>query len=520
MTNQNPVLDTSPLVPPVPLLFEESVPGRRGAILPEPEPGGTPPPPELIRAALDLPELSESQVVRHFTGLSRINFSVDGQFYPLGSCTMKYNPKMNEDAAAEEGFRRSHPLLAGRYNQGNLALMYRLQESLKKLTGFGGCSLQGAAGAQGELAGMLMIRAWHLSRAGEERRRVLIPDSAHGTNPATCTMAGFTAESIPSGPGGAVDMDALRRAVSGEGAATLGGMMITNPGTLGLFEKNIVEIIRIIHDAGGLVYGDGANMNALMGIVKPADLGFDVMHLNLHKTFSTPHGGGGPGAGAILAGKTLGAFLPGPVVVRRAEAQKAGTAPGPSGNAGAAPGDPAAEPYRLESPPSSIGRIKAFQGNFGILVRAYAYIRTLGGRGLRRASEYAVLNANYLRELVKEHYPTPFGADRPCMHEFTAAPDLGGGIHTVDIAKRLIDYGFHPPTVYFPLIVKEALMAEPTETETKETLEAFAAALGAIAEEARTNPELLKGAPHNTPVGRLDETAAARNPILRYGPAE
>jgi glycine dehydrogenase subunit 2 len=481
-------------------VYEESSEGRCGAILPALDVPETALPEELKRENLFLPELDEGTAVRHFTRLSHNNFSVDGQFYPLGSCTMKYNPRMNEEAASQRGFRFSHPLVPDAGNQGNLKLMYRLQEALKAVTGFEGCSLQGAAGAQGELAGILMIRAWHHD-AG--RNRMLIPDSAHGTNPATCTMAGFVTETIPSDESGAVDMAALREAVSGEKAASLAGIMITNPGTLGLFEKNIAAITGMIHEAGGLVYGDGANMNALMGIVKPADLGFDVMHLNLHKTFSTPHGGGGPGAGAVLAGKTLAAFLPGPVAVQ------AGTAAGT---------DVSEDMYRLEPPEHSIGRLKAFNGNFSVLVRAYAYIRTLGAPGLRRASEYAVLNANYLRALVKDNYPTPYGADRPCMHEFTASPNPGNGIHTIDIAKRLIDYGFHPPTVYFPLIVKEALMAEPTETESKETLEAFAAALNTIAEEARTRPELLREAPHHTPVGRLDETAAARNPVLRYVP--
>ncbi|MDR2662035.1 MAG: aminomethyl-transferring glycine dehydrogenase subunit GcvPB [Treponema sp.] len=481
-----------------PTVYEESSPGRCGVILPGPDVPETPLPEELKRNDLFLPELDEAAVVRHFTRLSHKNFSVDGQFYPLGSCTMKYNPRMNEEAASFRGFRLSHPLVPDEGNQGNLELMYRLQEALKAVTGFEGCSLQAAAGAQGELAGILMIRAWHLSRGDTERKRVLIPDSAHGTNPATCTMAGFSTETIPSDPSGAVDMAALKEAVSGDKAATLAGLMITNPGTLGLFEKNIIGITAMIHEAGGLVYGDGANMNALMGIVKPGDLGFDVMHLNLHKTFSTPHGGGGPGAGAVMAGKTLGPFLPGPMAAK-------------------SPGGPDS-PYRLERPERSVGRLKAFNGNFSVLVRAYGYIRTLGAPGLKRVSEYAVLNANYLRALVKEDYPTPYGADRPCMHEFTASPDLGGGIHTIDIAKRLIDYGFHPPTVYFPLIVKEAFMAEPTETESKETLEAFASALKAIAEEARTRPELLKEAPRTTPVGRLDETAAARNPVLRYVP--
>ncbi|MDR0600507.1 MAG: aminomethyl-transferring glycine dehydrogenase subunit GcvPB [Treponema sp.] len=505
---------TSPLVAETPSLFEESVPGRRGVTLPRLEVDETPIPKELPRTELDLPELDEASVVRHFTGLSHKNFSVDGQFYPLGSCTMKYNPRMNEEAASLSGFRRSHPLAPPAHSQGNLELMYRLQEALKALTGFAGCSLQGAAGAQGELAGVLMIRAYHQSRGETGRTRVLIPDSAHGTNPATCSMAGLTAETIPSDKDGGVDMDALEEAVSGGKAATLAGLMITNPGTLGLFEKNILEIIRVIHRAGGLVYGDGANMNALMGIVKPGDLGFDAAHLNLHKTFSTPHGGGGPGAGAVMAGETLADFLPGPVA---APAGRVPLGPAAFGGTGEAPpeGTPA---YRLIRPPASIGRLKSFNGNFSVLVRAYAYILTLGGPGLRRAAEHAVLHANYLRHLVKDRYPTPYGADRPCMHEFTAAPSLGNGVHTIDIAKRLIDYGFHPPTVYFPLIVKEALMVEPTETESKETLEAFAGALNAIAEEAQTGAELLKEAPHHTPVGRLDETAAARNPVLRYTP--
>ena len=475
-----------------PLLFEESVNGRCGVTLPRLDVEETPLPEQLVRTELDLPELDEPSVVRHFTRLSHKNFSVDSEFYPLGSCTMKYNPKMNEEAASQKGFRHSHPLSPDSCNQGSLEMMYRLQESLKEITGFEGCSLQTAAGAQGELAGLLMIRAWH---HGTKRVRVLVPDSAHGTNPATCTMAGFVTETIPSDKNGMVDMAALKEAVSKPD--TLAALMITNPGTLGLFEKNIEEIITIIHDAGALVYGDGANMNALMGIVKPGELGFDVMHLNLHKTFSTPHGGGGPGAGAVVAGKTLSAFLPGPVAVRKENGVEGGI-------------------YRLEQPASSIGRLKLFNGNFSVLTRAYCYIRALGAAGLRQASEHAVLNANYLRFLIKDTYPTPYGADRPCMHEFTASPDLGNGVHTIDIAKRLIDYGFHPPTVYFPLIVKEAFMVEPTETESKETLEAFAAVLQEIAREAGTRPELLKEAPHAAPVGRLDETSAARNPVLRH----
>ncbi|MDR1388551.1 MAG: aminomethyl-transferring glycine dehydrogenase subunit GcvPB [Treponema sp.] len=475
-----------------PLLCEESVSGRCGALLPRLDVPQTPVPETLLRDSLKLPELDECTVVRHFTLLSQKNFSVDSQFYPLGSCTMKYNPKMNEDAAAQKGFRQSHPLSGDSANQGNLELMYKLQEALKAITGFVSCTLQPAAGAHGELTGILMIRAWHLSRRDKTRNRILVPDSAHGTNPATCTMAGYITETIPSDAKGAVDLDALKEAVAGGRAKTVAGMMITNPGTQGLFEIHIADIIKIIHDAGGLVYGDGANMNALMGIVKPAELGFDVMHLNLHKTFSTPHGGGGPGAGAVIANKTLAAFLPGPIAAKNKDA------------------------YELASPEQTIGAVKSFHGNFAVLVRAYAYIRALGADGLKRASQYAVLNANYLRHLCRAKFPTPYGAERPCMHEFTASPNLGNGVHTLDIAKRLIDYGFHPPTIYFPLTVKEAFMAEPTETETMETLEAFAGALEKIAAEAEAEPELLHDAPHHTPVGRLDEVAAARNLKLRW----
>jgi glycine dehydrogenase subunit 2 len=477
-----------------PLVYELSVPGRTGASLPKIDVEETALPAALLRDDLALPELDEATVVRHFTRLSRKNFSVDGEFYPLGSCTMKYNPRMNEEAANLPGFRRAHPLLPPERAQGCITLMYRLQESLKAVTGFTAFSLQPAAGAQGELAGALMIRAFHRDRGDLSRTRMLIPDSAHGTNPATCAMAGFTTETIASTAAGDVDLEAVRAACTGEQAATLAGLMITNPGTLGLFEKNIREIIRLVHAAGGLVYGDGANMNALLGVLKPADLGFDVMHLNLHKTFSTPHGGGGPGAGAVGAGPLLADYLPGPVAV-----------PGSGGN------------YALSSPRTSIGRLKSFYGNFGVLVRAYAYIRLLGKGGLRRVAEYAVLNANYLRALIADVYRIPLGKDRRCMHEFVASPGFTG-ITTMDIAKRLIDYGYHPPTVYFPLTVKEALMVEPTETESRETLEAFAAALKKIAEEAAANPALLKEAPHHTPVGRLDETAAARKPILRYQP--
>lgn len=476
----------------IPLLHEASVPGRVGVRLPDLDVPPTPVPASLLRAELKLPEMDELSVVRHFTLLSQRNFSVDGQFYPLGSCTMKYNPKMNEAAASLPGFARLHPLADESSCQGALEVLWELQEALRAITGFSAVTLQPAAGAHGELAGVLMIRAYHVARGDAARVRILIPDSAHGTNPATCTMAGLVAETIPSDASGGVDMDALRAACSGEAGKTVAGLMITNPSTLGLFERNVEQIVRLVHACGGLVYGDGANMNALVGVLRPADVGFDVMHLNLHKTFSTPHGGGGPGAGAVGVADSLADFLPGPVAVKSSEG------------------------YSTAAPPKSIGRMKAFYGNFGVLVRALAYIKALGKDGLRRVAENAVLNANYLRALVEEDYPAAYGEGRRCMHEFVASPDLGPGVHTLDIAKRLIDYGFHPPTIYFPLIVKEALMAEPTETESKETIEAYAAALRAIAEEARADPALLKEAPHGTPVGRLDETAAARKPVLCY----
>ena len=476
----------------VPLLPEESVPGRRAVQMPARSVPETELPQDLLRDPPALPELDELSVVRHFTRLSQMNFSIDGQIYPLGSCTMKYNPKMNDEAASYGGFRRSHPLAPENFSQGALAVIYGLQEALQEITGFKAISLQPAAGAQGELTGVLIIRSWHASRGDAKRKRILIPDSAHGTNPASCTMAGLVAETIPSDGSGSVDLEALRTACSGEKAETVAGLMITNPNTLGLFERNIKEIISIVHKAGGLVYGDGANMNALVGIVKPADLGFDVMHLNLHKTFSTPHGGGGPGAGAVSVTAELAEFLPGPVAAKSSEG------------------------FGFRMPSRSIGRVKSFYGNFAVLVRAYAYIRRLGAEGLRRVAEYSVLNANYLRSLIQSQYPAVYGEGRWNMHEFVASPDLGKGIHTLDIAKRLIDYGFHPPTIYFPLIVKEAFMVEPTETESPESLEAFAKALLAIAEEGRDNPDLLTSAPHNTPVGRLDETTAARRPILCY----
>jgi glycine dehydrogenase subunit 2 len=472
-----------------PLLYELSSPGRLCASLPDCDVPLTPIPPELARGDLGLPELDELGLVRHFTRLSQKNFSIDTHFYPLGSCTMKYNPKVNEQAASLPGWRNAHPLSGIEFNQGALELIHSLQVWLCEIGGFAAGSLQPAAGAQGELAGVLIIRANHAARGDAKRRTILVPDSAHGTNPASCTMAGYQAKTIPSDADGGVDMAALKAVLDGA-AAGIAGIMITNPNTLGLFDRNIEAIARAVHEAGGLVYGDGANMNALTGVLKPAEVGIDVMHYNLHKTFSTPHGGGGPGAGFIGVRSDLADFLPGPI------ARKTGKS------------------YSLGMPARSIGRLKAFYGNFGILVRAYVYLRMLGAPGLRRLAETAVLNANYLKALVEGTYKIKY--PRRCMHEFVAQGDLAEGVHTLDVAKRLIDFGFHPPTIYFPLIVPEALMIEPTETEEKETLDAFAAALMKIAEEAKTQPFLLTSAPTSTPVGRLDEVSAARNPILCY----
>ena len=471
---------------PEPLAYELSSPGRVGVALPKCDVPASPLPKAMLREELNLPELDELTVVRHFTRLSQKNFSIDTQYYPLGSCTMKYNPKANEAAAAMPGWRSSHPLVGDAFSQGAVELMFRLQESLKSIGGFAGVSLQPAAGAQGELAGVFMIRKYHVDRGDTKRTRMLIPDSAHGTNPATCTMAGFETVTIPSDAEGGVDLAALKAACDDRVA----GIMITNPSTLGLFERNMETIAKMIHDAGGLVYGDGANMNALTGVLRPVDVGIDVMHFNLHKTFSTPHGGGGPGVGMVGAAPVLASYLPGPLAVK-------------NGNN-----------YSMLMPSKSIGRVKIFYGNFAVLVRAYTYIRMLGDAGMRSLAENAVLNANYLKVLVEKAYKVKY--PRRCMHEFVAMGNIAEGVHTLDIAKRLIDYGYHPPTIYFPLIVPEALMIEPTETESKETLDAFAKVMLKIAQEAKDNPELLHDAPHNTPVGRLDEVAAARNPVLCY----
>jgi len=472
---------------PEPLAYELSSPGRIGVALPKCDVPATKVPANLVRESLKLPELDELTVVRHFTRLSQKNFSIDTEYYPLGSCTMKYNPKANEVAAAQPGWKGSHPLLSDQHSQGSIELIWRLQESLKKIGGFSAVSLQPAAGAHGELAGVFMIRAYHHAHGQPGRVKMLIPDSAHGTNPASCSMAGLTTVTIPSNAEGGIDIDAMKA----ECDDTVAGIMITNPSTLGLFERNIEKIAKIIHDAGGLVYGDGANMNALTGVLRPVDVGIDVMHFNLHKTFSTPHGGGGPGVGMVGAAPVLAEYLPGPIAME------------------------ASGKYSMKMPSHSIGRIKAFYGNFGVLVRAYTYIRMLGEAGMRRLSESAVLNANYLKARLEKTYTVKY--PRRCMHEFVAMGGvLAEGIHTLDIAKRLIDYGYHPPTIYFPLIVPEALMIEPTETESKETLDGFVDVMLKIADEARHDPALLHDAPHNTPVGRLDEVAAARNPVLCY----
>jgi glycine dehydrogenase subunit 2 len=479
-----------------PLLCDLSVAGRQGIRFPEPDVPRAALPDGLTREHLPLPELSEVDVVRHFTRLSQLNYCIDIGMYPLGSCTMKYNPKVNEEAARMPGFALTHPLQPIDTVQGNLVLMYELQEWLKEVGGFAGVTLQPAAGAQGELTGVLIICAYHESRNDTKRTKILIPDSAHGTNPATSAMSGLTVVEIPSDSRGNVDLEALRQQCDD----TLAGLMLTNPNTLGLFDENVEQVVQMVHEAGGLVYGDGANMNALLGIVRPGDLGIDVLHFNLHKTFSTPHGGGGPGSGPVGVAARLVDFLPAPVVDIIEE------------------GDDENPPlYGYVTPSKSIGRVKSFQGQFGMMVRAYTYMRVHGPDGLRKVSEHAVLNANYLLALLRGAYYLPY--DRVCMHEFVLegrwadAPE----IHALDIAKRMMDYGLHPPTNYFPLIVHEALMIEPTETESKQTLDAFAEILLKIAQEAHEEPELLKTAPHKTPVGRLDEVKAAKELVLCCG---
>ncbi|OJX41497.1 MAG: glycine dehydrogenase (aminomethyl-transferring) [Chloroflexi bacterium 44-23] len=474
-------------------IFEISSPGRIGVKYPESDVPSFELPAELERRHLPLPEVAELDVVRHFTRLSKLNYSIDSGFYPLGSCTMKYNPRINEVTARLSGFAKTHPLQPVDTVQGNLALMYELQEWLAEISGFSAITLQPAAGAQGEYTGVLIIRAYHKDRGDTKRTKMIIPDSAHGTNPASSSMSGFDVVHCATNEHGNIDLDSLR-AVCDD---TTAGLMLTNPNTLGLFEQGISEVIEIVHQAGGLVYGDGANLNALLGITRPGDLGIDIMHFNLHKTFSTPHGGGGPGSGPVGVASHLVDFLPCPVV----------------GILEPASGD--FPPfYGFVEPAKSIGRMKAFYGHFGMVIRAYTYISMYGKHGLREIAEGAVLNANYLMALVNKHYKVAY--PRICMHEFVVeghwpnAPE----VIALDVSKRLMDYNFHPPTNYFPLIVPEALMIEPTETENKETLELFADALIKISDEAVNNPQLLKDAPHNTPIGRLDEVKAAKDLVL------
>lgn len=476
------------------LIFEISKEGRKAYSLPPcdvPEAGlENIIPDEFLRnKEAELPEVSEVDVVRHYTNLSNKNYGVDTGFYPLGSCTMKYNPKINEDAAALGGFNNIHPLQPAETVQGALKLMYGLDNMLSEITGMERVSLQPAAGAHGELTGLMIIKAYHESRGDNKRKKIIVPDSAHGTNPASSAVAGFEIVEIESDKSGAVDLERLKEVLNDE----IAGLMLTNPSTLGLFEKNIKQIADLVHEAGGLLYYDGANANAIMGIARPGDMGFDVIHLNLHKTFSTPHGGGGPGSGPVGVKSELVKFLPVPVVEKKGDS------------------------YVLDyDRPYSIGKVKSFYGNFGVAVKAYAYILSMGADGLREVSQKAVLNANYMMGKLKKYYNLPM--DQICKHEFVLSGLLEDENHvsTLDVAKRLLDYGYHPPTIYFPLIVSNAIMIEPTETESLETLDSFVDAMIKIAEEAKENPEMVKSAPHDTIVRRIDEAKAARSLILKW----
>nr|WP_036659306.1 aminomethyl-transferring glycine dehydrogenase subunit GcvPB [Paenisporosarcina sp. HGH0030] len=477
-----------------PLIFEMTKEGRVGYSLPDldiPEVDlSTLLPEGLLREeAAELPEVSELDIMRHYTALSKRNHGVDSGFYPLGSCTMKYNPKINESVARFPGFANIHPLQDEETVQGAMELMYDLQEHLIEITGMDDLTLQPAAGAHGEWTALMMIRAFHEANGDTHRTKVIVPDSAHGTNPASATVAGFDTITVKSDENGLVDLEDLRRVVGEDTAA----LMLTNPNTLGLFEENILEMASIIHGVGGKLYYDGANLNAVMSKARPGDMGFDCVHLNLHKTFTGPHGGGGPGSGPVGVKKDLIPFLPKPVLVKTEEG------------------------YHFDyNRPQSIGRVKPFYGNFGINVRAYTYIRSMGPDGLKAVTEYAVLNANYMMRRLQPHFDLPY--DRHCKHEFV----LSGrrqkklGVRTLDMAKRLLDFGYHPPTIYFPLNVEEGMMIEPTETESKETLDAFIDAMIQIAKEVEETPEIVQQAPHTTVIKRLDETKAARTPVLRY----
>ncbi len=476
------------------LIFEKGKPGKKSDFIAKPKITSAerrewiPSTLERRREAI-LPQLSEPEVIRHFLSLSQKNFSVDTNFYPLGSCTMKYNPKVNEDVASSPQFIYLHPYQPEETLQGILRIFYELEQWLMALTGMDRFSLQPAAGAQGELLGMMIVKAYHHAAGDGKRRKVIVPDSSHGTNPASAALYGFEVVTIPSNERGRVDLHELAKVTNDETAC----LMLTNPNTLGLFEDEILEIQKILHQKGALLYYDGANMNALLGITRPGDMGFDIVHLNLHKTFSTPHGGGGPGAGPVGVKKNLEKFLPLPLVQKK-------------GNR-----------YSLDfDRPDSVGKLKAFYGNAGVLLRAYAYIRRLGLDGLKQVSRDAIINANYLRKKLNGTFVIPY--PEFCMHEFVASAEGQNsyGVHAGDIAKRLLDFGFYAPTVYFPLIVKEAIMIEPTETESKETLDEFAKVMQDIDQEAKQSPQIVKMAPHTLPVSRPDEVRAARTPILTY----
>lgn len=477
-----------------PLIFERSREGRYAYSLPQSDIKT-----DSVESILDdkfirknkaeFPEVAELDLVRHYTELSNKNFGVDSGFYPLGSCTMKYNPKINEKVARIPGFAESHPLQEEEQVQGSLEIVYSLQEELKEITGMDEVTLQPAAGAHGEWTALMIFKAYHLDNGEGHRDEVIVPDSAHGTNPASASFAGFKAVTVKSNERGEVDIEDLKRVVNENTAA----IMLTNPNTLGIFEKNIMEIREIVHESGGLLYYDGANLNAIMDKVRPGDMGFDAVHLNLHKTFTGPHGGGGPGSGPVGVKKELASYLPKPMVIKDGDTFK----------------------YDNDIK-NSIGRVKPFYGNFGIYLRAYTYIRTMGAEGLREVSEAAVLNANYIKASLKDHYEIPY--EQYCKHEFvlSGSKQKEHGVRTLDMAKRLLDFGVHPPTIYFPLNVEEGMMIEPTETESKETLDYFIDAMIQIAEEAKNDPDKVLEAPHSTIIDRLDETTAARKPVLKF----
>ena len=484
------------------LIFELSKPGRSGYSLPENEFGKAAEMPEALarKAALGLPEVSEVDVVRHYTNLSQMNFGVDTGFYPLGSCTMKYNPKINEEIAAMPGFLGLHPLQPESTVQGALEVYYNMEKSLSAITGMAGFTFNPCAGAHGELTGLMIMRQYHLLHGDTKRTKVIVPDSAHGTNPASAAVCGLEVVVVKSNASGLIDVADLKPLLGDD----IAGIMMTNPNTLGLFEKEIGEIASLVHGCGGLLYYDGANMNPLLGVVRPGDMGFDIMHLNLHKTFSTPHGGGGPGSGPVGVAAHLVPYLPVPHVVKTADGK-----------------------FEISADNAeSAGQVSAFMGNFGVILRAYAYILSLGKQNIRFAGKFATMAANYVKECLKDCYKLPIPSI--CKHEFVfdglvndgARPgEEHSGATTLDVAKRLLDYGFHAPTIYFPLLFHQAIMIEPTETESKETIDAFVEVMRTIAAEAAENPDYLKGAPHNTPISRPDETRAARQPILKYGDA-